>query len=67
MPIIPQLMENSSKEESFLSQFTKILLVVWSANGNGSALTTSKLQLLSDDTYRCVCPGNCIILYYPSG
>ena len=31
-----------------------ILLVVWSASGNGSALT-SKVSLLNDDTYRIVC------------
>ena len=50
------------KRSSFLSQFATILLVVWSANGGGSALTTSKASsnLLNDDTYRCVCVGNCV-------
>ena len=40
-----------------------ILLVVWSANGDTSALTNSKASssLLNDDTYRCVCAGNCVI------
>ena len=40
------------KRNSFLSQFAKILLVVWSANGDGSALTTSEASsnLLNDDT-----------------
>ena len=35
-----------------------ILLVVWSANGYGSALTSkacSKVNLLNDDTYQLVC------------
>ena len=35
-----------------------ILLVVWSANGNSSVLTSKasfKVNLLNDDTYRGVC------------
>ena len=34
-----------------------------SANADGSAVTTSKASsnLLSDNTYRCVCAGNCVI------
>ena len=40
-----------------------ILLVVWSANGDGSSALTSKASsnLLNDDTYRCACAGNCVI------
>ena len=56
MPITPQ---SSSRVELFkmiLSQFKMILLVVWSANGNGSALTAkANSNLLNDDTYRRVC------------
>ena len=38
-----------------------ILLVVWSANGDGSALTSkASSNLLNDDTYRFVCAGNCV-------
>ena len=48
------------KRSFFLSQFTKILLVVWSANCDGSALTTS--NLLNGDTYQYVCAGTCVIL-----
>ena len=45
-----------------LSQFATILLIVWSAHGNGSALTSKdSSNLLNDDTYRCVCVGNCVI------
>ena len=37
------------------------MLVVWSANGDGSALTSkASSNLLNDDTYRCVCVGNCV-------
>ena len=55
MPITPQ---SSSKAELFkmiLSQFETILLVIWSANGNGSALTAkANSNLLNDDTYRMI-------------
>ena len=35
-----------------------ILLVVWYANGDGSALSSKACSnLLNDDTYRCVCAG----------
>ena len=45
-----------------LSQFATILLVVWSANGYGSALTSkTSSNLLNDNTHRCVCAGNCVI------
>ena len=41
-----------------------ILFVVWSANGYGSALTSkTDSNLLNNDTYRCVCVGNC----HPTG
>ena len=36
-----------------------ILLVIWFANGDGSALTSkASSNLLNDDTYRCVCAGS---------
>ena len=39
--------------------------VVWSANGDAMVvlLVTSKASsnLLNDDTYQCVCAGNCVI------
>ena len=39
-----------------------ILLFVWSANGDGSALTAkASSNLLNDDTYQCVCMGICVI------
>ena len=46
--------------------FVTILLVVWSTNDDGSALTealTSKASsnLLNDDTYQCICASNCVI------
>ena len=41
----------------FFSSSAMILLAVWSANGDGIVLlltsTSSKVNLLSDDTYRC--------------
>ena len=46
------------KLEHAMPQFATILLIVWSANGDGSALTSkasSKVNLLNDDTYRRVC------------
>ena len=64
MPITPHANgEPLLKRSSFLSQFAMILLVVWSAIGDGSALTTSKASsnLLNDDTYQLICEGNCII------
>ena len=64
MPITPHANgEPLLMWSSFLSQFAMILLVVWSAIGDGSALTTTKTSsnLLNDDTYRCVCAGNCVI------
>ena len=42
-----------------LSQFATILRVVWSANGDGRALTyKASSNLLNEDTYRSVCVGN---------
>ena len=39
-----------------------MLLVIWSANGDGSALTSkASSNLLNDDTYRFICAGNCVI------
>ena len=39
-----------------------MLLVIWSANGDGSALTAKvSSNLLNDDTYRFICAGNCVI------
>ena len=47
MPIIPHANgEPFIKKSSFLSQFSKIMLIVWSANGDGTVttLTTSKAR-----------------------
>ena len=45
-----------------LSQFAMILLVVWSVNGDGSALTSKATSnLLNDETYRCFCARNGVI------
>ena len=65
MPITPHTnSEPLLKRCSF--RFQTILIVVWSANCDGSALTTSKASsnLLNDDTYRCFCAGT---LCHPSG
>ena len=47
------------------SSFATILLVVWSLKNSDSIVlfNTSKASsyLLYDDTYRCVCAGNCVI------
>ena len=46
------LMENLKAELLIFPQFATILLVVWSAKGDGSALTSkasSKVKLLNDD------------------
>ena len=54
MPITPHVNgEPLLKWSSILSQFAMILLIVWYANGNGSAALTSKASsnLLNDDTY----------------
>ena len=50
----PLLKWNSSYSLTFLPSSSTILLVVWFANGNGSALpkASSKVNLLSDETYR---------------
>ena len=64
MPITPHANgEPLLKWSSFLSQFAKIQLVVWSANGDSSALNTSMASsnLLNDDTNKCVCVDNCVI------
>ena len=58
MPFTPHVNgEPLLKRSAFLSQFAKILLVLWYANSDCSALTTSKasFNLLNDDTYRCIC------------
>ena len=42
-----------------------ILLVVWSANGEGSALiskASSNVNLLNYDTYQWYCDRNCVII-----
>ena len=45
-----------------LSQFAIILFVVWSANDDGSALTSeASSNILNDDAYLCICAGNCVI------
>ena len=65
MPITPHANGKPVLKRSslFLSQFATILLVVWSANGDGSALTSeASSNLLNDDTYRCVCASNCAII-----
>ena len=65
MPITPHANGEPLLQQSsliLLSQFATILLVVWSANGDGSALTfKAGSNLLNDDTCRCVCAGNCVI------
>ena len=39
--------------------FATILRVIWSANGDGHALTYKAISnLLNEDTYRSVCVGN---------
>ena len=53
----PLLKRSSSYSHSF--QFATILRVVWSANGDGHALTyKASSNLLNEDTYRSVCVGN---------
>ena len=57
---------NSSKQGGshirIHSQFATILLVVWSANGDGSALTSKvSSDLLNYDTYLIVCAGNFVL------
>ena len=57
MPITPHtngepLLKQRAPHNLILSQSITILLVVWSANGNGTALThkaRSKVYLLNDD------------------
>ena len=56
---------NGAPHIHFFPSSAMILLVVWSANGDGSALTSmasSKVNLLNDDTYQWDCDRNCVIL-----
>ena len=39
--------------------FVTILLIVWSANDDGTSKASS--NLLNDDIYLCVCASNCVI------
>ena len=62
MPITPHANgEPLLKRSSLIFTFAMILLVVWYTNGDDSALTSKVSNLLNDDTYRCVCAGNCVI------
>ena len=52
------LLKWSSSHSHYSPSSIMFLLVVWSVNGDGSALTSkanSKVNLLNDDTYRWVC------------
>ena len=57
---LAQARYNLEKEHHCFSISAMILLVVWSANGDGSALTykassKTKFNFLNDDTYRWNC------------
>ena len=62
MPITPHANGKFLLKAELLSFPVCILLVVWSAYGDGSIRITSKASsnLLNDDTYQCVCSGNCV-------
>ena len=55
MPTTPHANGDPLLKRSSSFQFAKILLVVWSANGDSSALTSKAgSNLLNDDTYRLI-------------
>ena len=71
--IIARAILFSSRAFTFFPSSATLVLVVWSANGDGSYLSVlvsrvncpyfseDSSNLLNDDTYRCVCAGNCVI------
>ena len=53
------LFESEAPHIHIVSLFAMIVLVVWSANGDGHALTyKASSNSLNEDTYRSICVGN---------